>query len=372
MSSTNRIGTIEAIFLIVIIMINHIILNLPRNIITSSNSSALLNTIYISILILIVIYFICKLFSKFPRLDILDISELVGGKVFKYAIGILFILYFLFSSSLLIRLFCENLKIIYFPRTPVILLVILFIIGAVICNRLGATAIVRANLLAIPIILISIVAIFFANLENFSFERVLPILGNGFYATFFSGISNIFAFGGIVLLYFIPPNLQENKSFKTVAFSSVIISAIWLLLSVATLLFIFPAVMTTEEILPLYLASRFIEFGRFFQRADSIFLLIWITSVMSYLAIILSFVISIFNKITNTKRLPIIIYAFSIAILILSLIPNNSAQLFFLENTIYKYSVLIIVFLVSPAILIWANVKSSKKGNSQKGDVLID
>lgn len=50
-----------------------------------------------------------------------------------------------------------------------------------------------------------------------------------------------------------------------------VLSGIWLLFSIATLLFLFPSVAITEEIVPLYLAARFIEFGRFFQRLDTIF-----------------------------------------------------------------------------------------------------
>ena len=75
-------------------------------------------------------------------------------------------------------------------------------------------------------------------------------------------------------LFRLKHNLKEQKKYKKIAAVSIGLSAFFLLTSVATLLFIFPFVTTTEEIFPLYLASRYIEFGRFFQRLDAVFLFV--------------------------------------------------------------------------------------------------
>lgn len=371
MSQTTKIGNIEAIFLIVTIMINHIILNLPKALLDLSGSSTLLNIVFITLIALCIVYFISKLLKHFTCMDILDISEFLGGKFLKNAIGILFMIYFLFSASIFLRSFCESVKSIYFPKTPVIFLILLFVIGIILTNRLGMQSIIRANLIFIPIVLFSIVFIFLANLDNFTIQRIFPILGNGISPTFFSGASNLFAFGGISLLYFIPPSLKDSKDFKKISKISIILSGIWLLFSVATLLFMFPSIMTTDEILPLYLASRFIEFGRFFGRLDALFLLIWIISIMAYLSILLSFIISIFKKLTLFKYSNITIYGVALLIFVLSIIPKNYVQVYFLETTIYKYFVLILVFAISLAILILSALKF-KKQHKGKGDVLIE
>ena len=238
-------------------------------------------------------------------------------------------------------------------------------------NRLGMRSIIRANLMFMPIILLSVVIIFFANIDNFMVERIFPLIGNGAYYTFFSGISNLFAFSGIALLYFIPPQIKDTKSFKKIAISSVLISSIWLLFSVTTLLLIFPSLLTTDEILPLYLASRFIEFGRFFQRLDAVFIFFWIISMCSYLSILLSFAINTFKKITNFEYPYILVYVGAIITFLIALVPKNYAQVRFLETTIYKYVVLSVTFVFSLIILILATIKH-KRLHKQKGDVLIE
>jgi len=371
MSQTTKIGTVEAIFLVVTIMINHIILNLPKALLDSCGSATLLNIVFVTIIALGIVYLISRLLKHFPSMDILDISEFLGGKLLKNIIGILFMIYFLLAASTFLRSFCESVKIIYFPRTPVVLLILLFIIGIILTNRLGMQSIIRANLIFVPAILFSIIFIFLANMDNFTIQRMFPLFGNGIPTTFFSGISNLFAFGGISLLYFIPPSLKDSKEFKKIAITSIVLSGIWLLFSIATLLFIFPSIITTDEILPLYLASRFIEFGRFFQRLDAVFLLIWIISIMSYLSTLLALITNIFRKVSSFKYPYITIYIAAIVIFLVSLIPQNYVQVHFLETTVYKYIVLGLVFVVSLTILILATLKC-KKQHKLKGDALIE
>ena len=47
---TNRkIGNIEAIVLVITVMVNHIVLNLPKSVISSTKSGAILNVIFITL-----------------------------------------------------------------------------------------------------------------------------------------------------------------------------------------------------------------------------------------------------------------------------------------------------------------------------------
>ena len=268
--------------------------------------------------------------------------------------------------SILLRSFSEGLKIIFFPKTSVPIIMLLFILAIIVANKLGFSSIVRSTLFFMPIVLISILFIFIANLDNFTIERMFPLLGNGWIPTFFSGLSNLFAFGGISYLYLLPLHLKDQKGYSKIAFTSIGISAFYLLISVATLLFMFPFFTTTEEVFPLYLASRFIEFGRFFQRLDAVFLLIWILSVVSYLCIAFYFTTSIFQKITNMQYTKWYVTLFAALVFGISLLPENMQQINFLENTVYKYIIIILIFIVGLSVLLLANLKynmiQKKKG----------
>ena len=120
----SKIGTVEAIMLILTIVLTHTISTLPRELLVSTKSATLINLIYVSIIAVLLAYLVFRLLKNFPGLDIIDISEIVAGKVFRNIIGIIFILYFLISSSILLRNFCESLKIIYFPMTDITFIIL--------------------------------------------------------------------------------------------------------------------------------------------------------------------------------------------------------------------------------------------------------
>ena len=358
---TSKIGTMEAIMILLTIVVTHTILSLPKNLLSITKSATIINIIYVSLLALLLVIFIVRLFKKFPGMDILDISEYLGGSLFKKLLGILFISYFLVSSSILLRNFCECLKIVYFPDTDLLFLILLFIIAICIANRLSFTATLKTNLLVIPIVLASVVFLFLANLRNFTLERMYPLLGEGFFNTFVTGIGNISAFGGIAYLYFLPPLLKKPEQYKKIAITSIIITGIYLLLTIATILFMFSFFITEDEIMPLFSAARYIEFGTFFQRLESIFLLIWISVFCCYLSVVMKFSVLILQKITLLKDTNILLPCIGLTMLAISLFPENYAISKFYEITIYRYLVWGFILFANIAILLFANFKKRKK-----------
>lgn len=360
----SKIGTAEAIMLVLTIIVTHTISSMTREILVSTKSATIINLIFVSVLAIIISYFIVKLLKNFPGLDIIDISEFLGGKVFKNIIGIIFILYFLVSSSILLRNFCETLKIIYYPMTNIIFIIALFIIAVCIANRLDFNASLKTNLLILPLVLASIIFLFFANMNKFVPERIFPIFGDGLFNTFVLGLGNLASFGGIAYLYFLPPFLKEPEKMKKIAIVSIGISAIYLILCVSTLLFMFSFFMEANEITPLYNATRYIEFGSFFQRLESVFLLIWILAFACYLSIVSKFAMNVFKKLTNIETKKTLVDIFGILILGISLIPKNYAISEKFETEIYPYLVLGIVFFLGLSILILANMLKKKQQHS--------
>ena len=90
-----KLGNFEAIALTLIIIINHIILNFSKTIISNTGSASALNILFVGILLLLFVELLLFLFKHFPKLDILDISEYLGGKTLKIITGILFIGYYI-------------------------------------------------------------------------------------------------------------------------------------------------------------------------------------------------------------------------------------------------------------------------------------
>lgn len=364
----SKLGTIEAIMLILTIIVAHSVLSMPTNILSSYKSASILNVIYVSIIAIGISYIIYRLLKNFPSMDIIDISELVGGKFFRNIVGIIFIIYFILSSSLMLRNFCESIQILYFPMTDIIFIMALIVIAVCIANRLVFSATIKANVIILPIALIGLLFLFFTNINRFVPQRIFPILGEGAFNTFVLGLTNLASFGGIAYLYFLPPLLKDSTKFKKITLISIIATAIYLIFTVATLLFIFTFFTNVSEISPLYTATRYIEFGSFFQRLESVFLLIWILVFACYLSIVIKFSIGIFQKITGITNKKSLIDIFGLLVLSIALIPKNLAISQSFEAKVYPYLMIAIVLVLGIGILIFANLAKKKQIHNVNGN----
>ena len=352
-----KIGNKEAIALLVTIAFNHIIMNITKSIIETTASASLLNILYVSIITIIFTCIICYFLNKFPTLDLIDISEYLGGKLLKWIIGLLFIGYFIFFAGTLLNLFSYCLEIIYFQLVKIIYIVSLLAICAVLACTMRNNAIYRSTFIIFPFLIVSTLFLFIADFKYLEFEKMYPIFGNGLYTTFISGLSNMFAFQGLTYIYFIPPLLKQPNQLKKVAITSIVLSCIFLLISIAIILFMFNGFVETDELLPLYSAVKYIEFGSFFQKLDSAFVLIWIIGFVSYLSITLKFSSDILKKLTNIENENILTFLLAIPLLLLGIWSKNYSISIFLVNTVYKYAFFILVIGISFLVLSSATIK---------------
>lgn len=184
----SKLGSLEAIMLIISVITIHCVLSLPKNLLDLTKSATILNIIYVTFILVAFIYIVCKLLKNFPGMDLIDISEILGSKVLKNVIGTIFIIYFVVSSGFLLRNFCECLKTVNYPSTNIIFIIFLMMIGISTINNLKFNASLKTNLIITPIVLFSIIFLFFANLRHFTPQRIFPILGEGVIETFVTGL----------------------------------------------------------------------------------------------------------------------------------------------------------------------------------------
>ena len=334
-------------------MVNRIILNLPYSILENTGTGSVINLIYIGIIGLLFVLLINKMFKAFPSSDIVDLAEFCGGNIFKTIIGIFFVcLLFLTLFSTVIDL----LKIIYFHRSPVIFIVLFFILALLISNLIGLRSIAKTISLILPFTVISILFSFGAVFDSISIDSFTPILGYGYKNVFVNGLTNLFSFSIIIFFFFFKPLLKNSFDFSKVTVISFIIAWILLLLTVLSLLIAFPSIHSSSNLNFLYSLARKIELGNFLQRLDALFIILWILCVFSYLSIITFLITTILKKLTLSTERNMFSYLVAIILLGLSLFPINIAEIKFIQGTIYKY-VILSSFTIGILVLIVSNVK---------------
>lgn len=361
----NNLTAREAISIICIISLCQLILNTPKTIINSCGSGSIINILYISLIGLITCIIFSKIIKNFPSDDIIDISEKLGGNILKFIVSIIFIAFFIILILVAISDFSYLLKCIYFQDSPLTFILIFFIIGALFANLSGFNSIKKVCTMIIPILIYTFLIIFLKSTTSIKLDDFTPILGYSYKSTFQNGLSNLFFFNFIVLYLFIMPLLKKKNDINKIIFTSFSINIAILILTILSLIGVFTAHINSSNINSLYFLTRSIKISNFFEQVEAIYIFIWILSLLAYISILLFFITHILNKLFHFKDHKQLSYPILSIIIGLSLIFVNLSQINFLEETIFKYSSIIITFGISFIILLLGNIKEKHKRKSK-------
>lgn len=370
-NKTITFGVWEASALLINSLCVRIFLNYPRSVMESAGTAGWIETTYVTILAFVLFFIIEKLYSKFQGKDLLDISELIGGNIVRIIVGLLIASILLYTCSLILREYSENMKIISLMSSPISYVTLFFIVGMVTGAYAGLEAIVRFHAIAVPVISVASISILMGVLPFFDSTRFFPILGNGFNSIFISGFFSLSMYAPLIYLFLLPPFLKTHKAFKTSGYIGLGISAFFLIFAAVVYTGVYPYPTSLEFFLPTYQLARMMNFGRFFQRLESIFFLVWALTALMYLSIILYFITYLFKKALKLEHRKPLIIPFAIIIFSSSLLPPNLMTAITFGTKYYSYFTWAIAFAL-PIILLWiANVKKKgqiggKQNNEQK------
>ena len=192
-----------------------------------------------------------------------------------------------------------------------------FLFGMLISVSIGIRGIFRASTIIAPIIIFGILFIFFSLYRDIDITNYFPIFGNGIKEFFIQGSFRIEMFESIFLILLMGPQIKNIK--KATIGSFILISSSTLI--IALLLFgIFPYPSSLENYFPLFELNRLINFGRFIQRVESIYILIWLIAMYIYISLGTSYTVQTFSKVFKLNYTNRIIPLFCILIILRSAI----------------------------------------------------
>ena len=353
----SKLENIEAIAFLTLISINGMVLSTSQAIIRTCSSASLITSFIVSLLAIVVVLILSLFAKNFSGKSLLDISDFLGGKILKFSVGIIFIVYFTFRASLFLKRICDCLQTIYYPMTNELFIALLFCIATGITILFKNNSLYKSAVLILPFLILSVFLIFVGNGKNFDFENIFPILGNGISSTFFSGLSNIYAFYGLAYLLFIPSKLKQPQKFTKIITISIFLSSIFLLFSCGNILFLFGEKFSNSEFFPLYISVRSIEFGAFFQRLDALFLLLCILGFIPIFSLNAHIVIELFKNITNLSDGKPMIFAYLLSIFSITMCYKLDSTILFLETNLSKTLLITFGILLPLIILVLSNIK---------------
>ena len=356
-----RVGNIGAIFLLVNGICMQLFLGFPRRMVDAGGTAGWMIPLYTSVISLILFFFISKLYSNFEGKDIIDVAQIAGGNIGRLVVGVILIADYAFILSILLRIFGENIKVFALNQSPLSFIIMTFIIVMAISAYVGIESIVRFNSLIVPIVATAFIIIILGNVNFMDVTNLFPILGTGPYEIFIKQISGISIYSSLSAIFLVTPFLGTYKDFKKIGYWGIIISG--LLLTLGTLLYVLvvPYPTSTEYLLPYLHLARYVYFGRFFQRVESIFMIAWTLAAFSYLSMGLYLLLYTVKKTFRLEYYTPLIIPIAVILYTVSFMPQSLMASVAIERQIVRNFAWVVTFAVPIVVLIMAKVIGRKK-----------
>lgn len=316
MKNKLEFGSWESRTVLINLVFAQIMLTFPKDMAYLGGSAGWMIPIGITFIIIIYFSIVAALFKNVGSMDLIDISEKIGGRVFKVITGLLVSVFLVMNISTFLGAFSQTLKLISMDKSPLGYVELIFVIGCAAAAYFGIEAVVRINSFLVPVIIAGFILITIGVIPKFNFNNLFPVWGTGPVSLAQGSILKSSVFSSLLILFFMVP-FFKRKYIKRVGFLSIIISGMLLLWSTLAFLLVFPYQIAADKTIPIFQMARHMEYANISQRIESVSVLICSLSSLLYLGIMFTFLVHILEKTLSLKQskpiiLPLAIIAFSL------------------------------------------------------------
>ncbi|NLJ77533.1 MAG: endospore germination permease [Peptococcaceae bacterium] len=331
-----KFGPAEAVILLAASNVARVFLPYPGLLIEMAGPAAWMTPIGGFVLALIGIYVMSLVLKKNPDNTIIETTEDAFGPVLGITFNLITTIFLMSVCFLFIREFSEALIISALPQTPISVIAIGFLAIGLLGAYLGVEAIARSTRLNFIFIFGGILFLLVALVPQFDFDNLFPILGNGLGPVFGHGSISTAAVTETILAAVLIHSIGGADKYMRINFFAALIAFTVLSVLLAVTVMTLGKELASETTLPFYRVSRVIFLGRFFQRIEAIFIIIW--SMVGALKIALT-LYGASVSLARTLKLPDyrpLIWPLGAIILIFSFLPSDLPSTIRIDNNFLR------------------------------------
>ncbi len=271
-----KIGFNEALILLAISSLARIFTSVPGDLIVHTGQAAWLSILFGLLIAFAQLWLVWQILKKYPGQNLIQATENIAGAGWGVFFNILWLIIIMSVNLLYIRIFSEDLLLSAFFSTPLLIVIVVFSLSAVWAVFLGIEALARGAKLLSPFIFGGMVLLILCLFPLFNFNNLFPLLGEGAGKVAIWGILEGSVLIDVILGAVMVKDLGKPQIFPQAMSKALLIGfGLFAILEIALLLVIHWRT-SAEFVLPFYSLSRQIHLGSFFQRVESLFLIIWL------------------------------------------------------------------------------------------------
>lgn len=276
------------------------------------------------ILTLPIIWLYISLSSKFPGKSIIEINDIVFGKIVGKIFSI-FYLFFFFSLSFLNSNNAEEFIVgSLMPETPKLVIAIMFVSVCCYAAHKGIETITRYSVLFVFLVFCVMIANFILLVKDIKFNNFQPMFSLPF-MKYIQGTHTqiILPFSEIMIFFMLFPNLKKPKDIKKPLFFGLAIGAFTFFVIVARDTAVMGNLITYMSN-PAYDTVRLIDFGDVFTRLEFFYVVLLLVLIFFKVSIIIYAVVKSIQQIFTLSTYKTLIPVIGVLIIIFSLIAFDS------------------------------------------------
>ncbi len=315
MIETGRINKSQVSFIMLPTIIATAILSIPSIDAKFAGHDMWMTPIIGSLNGFLTVFIVWKLHKLYPNQTPIQYFEKIIGKYAGKLMGLIFVLFYIQVSGIIIREYTDFLKTEVMPQTPGIVLAISLLFTAALAVRGGLEVIARTAVICTTLYM-STLSVLLLLIKDIDLSYLLPFMENGFIPVLKGAFVHQSWFSEFFLLAFLLPFLKNQNGSLKAGIKTVFLVMVDLIIVNFFILTIL-GMTAANKFYPVYSIIKSISFLGFFQNFE--------------IAVTASWVLGSFVKIT------VFLYAASIAL----------AQLFRLNNyqiIVYPLSLVILHF----------------------------
>jgi spore germination protein KB len=271
---------------------------------------------------------VAKLGQRFPLHTLPQYGEILLGKTLGKIVGGAYALYFLVVNILIIREFSDFLTITLMPETPgVIFSAIIVLIGAYAASK-GIEVIARMTQFVLPLLVFTLVFLLGLATPNMELGKLQPFLEGGVLPVIWGSVVPASCYGEIVVLVILLPIVNKPQEIKRKGALALLAVLFFLTADTLITLTIFGPNLTGDLLFPFWYLAKYIEFGNYLQRTESLIVLLWMTSIVIKVAVFYYLVCFTTAQVLSLKGYkPVVYVAAFVQILGATFLFKNTPQL---------------------------------------------
>lgn len=279
-------------------------------------------------ILLFCLYF--YIYRKYPDKPLTSYVQVIWGKYIGSVVSFLYILYFIYIASRILRDFEELLVVSPYFRTSIITIGICIIFVLIYAVSLGFEVISRVATMCFGIIVI-----FFITLDSMfvlggylHFENILPVLSEGWKPVFkeIFPLNITVPYGELITFTMIFPYLNDRKKGFKYGIVAIILCGLYFTISALQFIFVLGPDVIIRSSFPALTAVAYIDIGDFVQRLDTLVIILMVVLGFIKLAVFFYCAVLGVNQLFSINPHPFINCFVGGMILLFSLVITQSYQ----------------------------------------------